>query len=155
MSRETSAAIVVAVLVVAVLVVALAGGIGGSVKTSIVEDVDPGRPDPAATTWVMSCTTVEDGSFSLFGLGKDDPTYVVTVLVRVSAACAERLRTGGRDWPAPHAECASELRAPGEISGFGGLGPWGEHASPVVTVEVSQSCFDMATEGAPWPERCP
>lgn len=147
MSGTTTAAIAAAVVLALLLIVA-AGGLF-SVRTSTgvsgpVTAEGPGIPLPEGTSALVFGSRMTSAGFSLLGLRFTQPEYAASVAFVPPPGCTP----APGDELVPEGPC-EEIPALGQVNGSG-VNADG-HNFVMVSVPISQSCFDVLRDGDPWP----
>jgi hypothetical protein len=149
MNRDASLAIVVGIILAAV-VVAVGVGLTGTTKTTTSSGPSDGgrlaEPPADASFGVIYGLQATPG-LNIAGLRLRSSKYSVQVAVIAPSTCLST-DDSGREELIAVGDCA-RLPVHGEVSG-GGTTPSGLTLS-VVTLEVSQRCFEALTIGEPWP----
>lgn len=137
-------------VVVAVVVgVVILGANGGT--RQVVIDPHPVIPPPESGAGVVAALR-QSGGRSLFGIRISDSKHYVEVEFLTGPGCSGRLRSGDV-WPTGYAQCSSQVRVVGRVSG---TGITASGASIVgVEFEVARSCFKLLKPGMGWPPALP
>jgi hypothetical protein len=138
------------VALVSVIVGAVALGLGGGTR-QVVIDPHPVIPPPDSGAAVIAALR-QSGGRSLLGIRISDSKHYVEVEFLTGPGCSGQLRSGDA-WPTGYAQCASNVRVVGRVSG---LGITASGASLVgVEFEVVRSCFELLKPGMGWPPAPP
>ena len=136
---------------VAVLVVGLLALRPGTVEIQHLPPVTLGDPQdvgPSGTSAGVVIAKNQSGGTSLLGLRFGRTTYRVRVQFYAPPGCFGLVEFGDQ-WPAPFAECSSDIPVAGEVTGLGNA-PTGESIIGV-DVEVTEACFAEVATGTSWP----
>ena len=145
MNRSSNTGLVLVIVVaLAAVVLALRPTMTETEVLPAVTLPDPGEEPAAAVVIALR----ESGGFSLLGLTLGEVTRTVTVQFYAPAGCYEQVATGD-SWPAPFADCASQVPIEGTVSG-GGIAATGE-SIVAVDVTVTEDCFASVAAGDGWP----
>lgn len=152
MSGTATAAIAAAVVVVLVLVVAAEGLLGvrtsGVVSEGPVAAEGPGMPVPDGTSALVFGSHQTGSGFSLLGLRFTQPKHAATIWFVPPPGCEP---SAGEEL-VPEGPCEG-IPAWGEVSGDG-VNIDGQDLA-MVSVPISQGCFDVLKEGDLWPPEHP
>jgi hypothetical protein len=136
-------------LVAVIIGVVILGMNGGTVR--VVTDPHPVIP-PAESGAAVVAALRQSGGRSLLGIRLADSKNHVEVEFLTDPGCSGRLHSG-ETWPTGYAQCSSQVRVVGQVSG---LGTTASGASLVgIEFEVTRSCFDLLTPGMGWPPAIP
>jgi hypothetical protein len=136
--------------VVAVVVGVVIFGMNGGTR-EVVIDPHPVIPPPESGAAVIAALR-QSGGRSLLGIRISDNKHYAEVEFLTGPGCSGRLRSGDA-WPTGYAQCRSQVKVVGRVSG---LGITASGASLVgVEFEVTRWCFELLKPGMAWPPALP